>query len=288
LVRYADHFIITANNKEVLEHQVKPILQHFLKQRGLSLALENTHLTHIKEGFDFLGQTIRKYEGKLLIRPSLKSGKTFLAKVKKIIHLNRTAKTLHLIYQLNSLIRGWTMYHRHVVSKRIFSYVDYRIYWMIWKWAKRRHPNKNTKWILRKYYTSHKGNTFTFHAYDEDTLITLMHAGKVKIKRHVKVKGKANPYDAEDELYFEKRSDYIMLNKLEGRKILTYLYKRQSGKCLHCKQKITKQSAWNAHHLIPKHLGGKYVEDNLVLLHPVCHRQVHAQNIQFDIAALYY
>jgi len=221
-----------------------------------------------------------------LIRPSKKSIATFLSKVKKIIHENRTAKTLHLIRKLNPLIRGWTMYHRHVASKRTFYYIDYRIYWMIWNWAKRRHPNKNTKWILRKYYTPYKGITYTLHAYDDDVLITLMNAGKVNIKRHVKIKGNVNPYDIEDELYFEKRSDYIMLNKLSGRKLLTFLYKRQRGKCPHCNHKITKQSGWNAHHLLAKHLGGKYTEDNLVLLHPVCHRQVHAQNIQFDIAAL--
>ena len=284
LVRYADDFIITANNKDVLEQRVKPIIQNFLQERGLSLSEEKTHLTQIDKGFDFLGQTIRKYNGKLLTKPSKKSVQTFLAKVKQVIHENRTAKAVHLIHKLNPLIRGWTMYHRHAASKRTFYYVDYRIYWMIWNWARRRHPNKNVKWILRKYYTSYKGITFTFHAYDEDTLFTLMSAGKVTVKRYVKIKADVNPYDAKDEMYFENRSDYIMLNKLNGRNLLTYIYKRQRGKCLHCNQKITKQSGWNAHHLIPKHLGGEYVKENLVLLHPVCHQQVHAQNIQFNIA----
>ena len=109
--------------------------------------------------------------------------------------------------------------------------------------------------------------------------------GKVSIQRHVKIKGNVNPYDVEDELYFEKRSDRIMFNKLTGRKLLTRLYKRQDGRCLHCNQKITNQSGWNAHHLIAKHIGGTYTADNLVLLHPVCHIQVHAQNIQLHIAA---
>ncbi|MFK7933836.1 MAG: group II intron maturase-specific domain-containing protein [Saprospiraceae bacterium] len=74
-----------------------------------------------------------------------------LKKVREVIHKNRTAKTLQLIYQLNPIIRGWALYHRHIVSKRTFYYVDYQIYWMIWRWAKRRHPSKNTAWILRKY-----------------------------------------------------------------------------------------------------------------------------------------
>jgi len=286
MVRYADDFIITSNNKQFLETQVKPVIQQFLAKRGLRLSAEKTHLTHIDDGFDFLGKTIRKYNGKLLIKPSKKNVQTFLKKIKEVTHDNRTVRALDLIQKLNPKIKGWAMYHRHDVSKSTFNYVDQRIYWMIWHWAKRRHPDKNVKWILRKYYTFHNGVTFTFHAYDEGILVPLFKAAKVKIQRHVKIKGGANPYDIEDEPYFEKRSDRIMLNKLEGRRILTYIFKRQQGKCLHCHLKITKQSGWNAHHLVPKYLGGKYSVNNLVLLHPICHRQVHAQNIQFVLPHL--
>ena len=286
LVRYADDFIITSNDKSILETQVKPTIQEFLLERGLRLSEEKTHLTHIDNGFDFLGKTIRKYNGKLLIRPSKKNVQTFLKKIKEVTHNNRTVKALSLVQKLNPMIRGWAMYHRHDASKSTFNYVDQRIYWMIWHWAKRRHPDKNVAWVLRKYYTPYKGVSFTFHAYDEQRLIPIFKAAKVKIQRHVKIKGNANPYDMDDEQYFEKCSDRIMLNKLEGRRILTFIFKRQEGRCLHCNQKITKQSGWNAHHLVPKHIGGKYSKDNLVLLHPICHRQVHAQNIQFILPHL--
>lgn len=281
LVRYADDFIITANDKTLLEKRVKPLIQEFLSQRGLTLSEEKTHLTHINSGFDFLGKNIRKYDGKLLIKPSKKKVKALLSKIKDILQKNRTVKALDLVYKLNPIIRGWAIYHRHGVSKRTFNYIDYQVFWMIWRWAKRRHPNKNTAWVLGKYYIPYKGVTFTFHAYDEGLLIPLIKAAKVAIQRHVKIKGSANPYDAKDELYFEKRSDRIMLNKLNGRKLITRLFERQSGKCLHCNQKIDSIENWNAHHLVPKYLGGKFTADNLVLLHPVCHRQVHAQNIQF-------
>lgn len=151
---------------------------------------------------------------------------------------------------------------------------------MLWQWAKRRHPNKNVKWVLRKYYTPYKGVKYTFHDYDEGMLIPLFKVNKIAVQRHFKIKGGANPYDAGDELYFERRSDRIMLNKLNGRRLKILLFQRQNGRCLHCNLKITIQSGWNAHHLIPKHLGGKYTFKNLVLLHPVCHRQVHARKIQ--------
>jgi len=83
LVRYADDFIVTAHSKEMLEQEVRPLIENFMRERGLELSREKTSITHIEDGFDFLGQTIGKYHGKLFISPAKKNIKTFLAKVRK-------------------------------------------------------------------------------------------------------------------------------------------------------------------------------------------------------------
>ncbi|MEL6941703.1 MAG: group II intron reverse transcriptase/maturase, partial [Bacteroidota bacterium] len=152
LVRYADDFIITASSKEVLQKQVKPVLQDFLVKRGLELSKDKTFITHIDEGFDFLGKNIRKYKGKLIIQPSKKNIQTFLSKVQQTIHEHRTCKTALLLHRLNVMIRGWAMYHRMDQAKAAFRYVDYRIWEMLWKWALRRHPNKSKGWVKQRYY----------------------------------------------------------------------------------------------------------------------------------------
>ena len=85
LVRFADDFIITGNSKEVLEDEVKPLVIAYLQPRGLELSEEKTRITHIEEGFDFLGQHVRKYNGKFLIKPSKKNVKTFLTDIRKVI-----------------------------------------------------------------------------------------------------------------------------------------------------------------------------------------------------------
>jgi len=72
LVRYADDFVITGSSKELLENEVKPLIEKFLAVRGLKLSVEKTQVTHINHGFDFLGWTVRKYQSKLLIKPSRK------------------------------------------------------------------------------------------------------------------------------------------------------------------------------------------------------------------------
>src|SRR4029077_13781082 len=84
LVRYADDFLITGTSKELLRDQVQPLVAHFLKERGLELSHEKTQITHVEEGFDFLGQNVRRYGcGKVLTKPSSQSVKTFLSKIQE-------------------------------------------------------------------------------------------------------------------------------------------------------------------------------------------------------------
>lgn len=142
LIRYADDFIITGKSKEMLEGEVKPLVESFLRERGLELSAEKTVVTHVDQGFDFLGQNVRRYNGKLLIKPSKKNVQTFLEKVREVVRRAQAYPTWQLIANLNRMLRGWAMYHRHVVSKRIFSQVDYAIFKSLWQWALRRHPRK--------------------------------------------------------------------------------------------------------------------------------------------------
>jgi RNA-directed DNA polymerase len=124
LVRYADDFIITGRSKEQLEHEVLPLVEAFLHARGLELSKEKTSITHIENGFDLLGQNVRKYNGKLLIKPSKKNVTSFLKKVRAIIKDHKQATAGQLIGLLNPLIRGWARYHRHIDSKQVYASVD--------------------------------------------------------------------------------------------------------------------------------------------------------------------
>jgi RNA-directed DNA polymerase len=105
LVRYADDFVVTAENKEILE-EIKILLTEFLSERGLSLSEEKTLITHISQGFDFLGFNIRKYNGKLLIKPSQKSQKKMTEKLHEVIFKYKSASQCLLIELLNPVITG--------------------------------------------------------------------------------------------------------------------------------------------------------------------------------------
>ncbi|MEG6868059.1 reverse transcriptase domain-containing protein, partial [Pseudomonas aeruginosa] len=106
-VRYADDFIVTGRSKELLEQEVMPIIKDFMRERGLTLSPEKTKITHIDEGFDFLGQNVRKYNGKLLIKPSNANVATFLEKVRSAVKGNKALDQPRLIRMLNPMIQGW-------------------------------------------------------------------------------------------------------------------------------------------------------------------------------------
>ena len=107
---YADDFIITGSSKELLEKEVKPLVEQFLRERGLELSPEKTFITHIEQGFDFLGQNTRKYGGRLLITPSKKNLHAFLERVRTVVRTNPTVKQEHLIGRsTRSFVAGRTI-----------------------------------------------------------------------------------------------------------------------------------------------------------------------------------
>ena len=207
LIRYADDFIVTASNKDILENKVKPLIEDFLSQRGLQLSPEKTKITHITEGFDFLGQNIRMYSrGKLLIRPSKEAIRSVKEKLKGIIVKHRGSNAAVLIRNLNPAITGWANYHRHVCSKRIFYKLD-RILWRnIWNWARRRHNNLGYRKIVSLLFMRVGNRKWQFFGkFSNGKIILLRMFACFRIKRHKLIKGNANPFDVAWDDYFFKR-----------------------------------------------------------------------------------
>jgi len=213
LVRYADDFIITGNTKEVLENEVKPLVEQFLQDRGLRLSPEKTCVTHTAQGFDFLGQNLRKYGAKLMIKPSKKNTHTFLEKVRAILKVCKTVDQASLIRQLNYVIRGWVNYHQHIVATSTFQKAERVIWQGLWRWATRRHGRKTSRWIARRYW-HHIGQRSSCFAVDtgkrtpEGQIIwlKLYYPTQTPIRRHLKIKAESNPFDPQWRRYFENRA----------------------------------------------------------------------------------
>jgi RNA-directed DNA polymerase len=284
LVRYADDFIITGESKELLENEVRPVVEAFMSERGLMLSPEKTLITHITGGFDFLGQNVRKYSSgqgrcKLLIKPSKKSINAFLREIRTIIKDHPTIPAGGMIALLNPKIRGWALYHRHVVSRKVFERIDHEIHKALWSWAIRRHKNKGKQWIRKKYWRTLGNRRWVFSAIgtdkrDRKRVYVLFKAQDVNIVRHTKIRNDANPHDPEWEMYFERRAYLQSLQDSYGKASRTLA--QQQGRCPMCKQMLEgTPSDFHLHHIVPLQEGGTERMDNLIFLHPACHQQLH-------------
>lgn len=220
LVRYADDFIITGKTKEILEGKVKPLITEFLHHRGLTLSAKKTVITHIEKGFDFLGQTVRKHQAKLIIKPSPRSIKKLLERARNIIRKNRTETQATVIDMLSPQIRGWAYYHRSICARKAYEKLDCEIFRLLWRWSIRRHPNKGKRWIKKKYFKTIGNRKWCFatktNKQGKQVNLELFQATSIPIRRHKKIRSGINPFDKEWYSYITKRKANGHLLQAEG------------------------------------------------------------------------
>lgn len=262
LVRYADDFIVTAATREIAL-EAKELIRDFLKTRGLELSEEKTCITHIDDGFDMLGWTFRKFKGKLIVKPSKKSINTFVASLSETILKRGKAWDQELLIQkLNAQIRGWANYHQSVVASEAFAHIDYILFELLWRWAKRRHPHKGHWWISTRYW-HRKGNREWVFCTDNKELLRVDH---IPIIRHTKVRMDANPYF--DTEYFQKRKFEHGMKRLSGR--FKQIWENQNGRCYHCGLPMDVSDEREIFFKVPKSIGGKDEVPNMAYVHKHC------------------
>ncbi|MGL5939457.1 MAG: group II intron reverse transcriptase/maturase [Waterburya sp.] len=284
LIRYADDFAILHENLEVIK-QCQLIISDWLAEYDLEIKPEKTRIVHTleehngnKPGFNFLGFNIRQYpvgkyqsgkdtQGKILgfktlIKPSDESIKRHYDNIAQIIKSHNSATQPILISKLNPIIRGWCNYYKTVCSKETFSKVGHLTFKRLWRWAVRRHPNKNKTWIVNKYWETIGGDNWVF---GEKEGVTLIKHQSTAITRHTKVKGEVSPYDG-NTLYWAKRKG----SHPELKDSIARLLKKQKGQCNWCKLTFQDGDLIENDHIIPRAIGGN-IKDNLQLLHKHCH-----------------
>ena len=208
-IRYADDFVITGRTPEDLQLVQKDI-EKFLNIRGLELSKEKTHITNIRDGFDFLGFNFRKYPNdKVIVTPTKDGIKSFKSKIKEIFKKYNSSSLTMLITKLNPLLRGWANYYRFVNSKVIFSKLDSYIWRKSLNWMKRIHQRRETTKYYKQYFKS-------FPNYKSDVLSDgkqfVYRLATLPLKEFIKIKSEANPYDKSFDEYFIKR--YFALKNL--------------------------------------------------------------------------
>ena len=291
LIRYADDLVAFHPELRVIE-QIQTDIMQWLNQMGLTLNLNKTRITHtLKQhqgpiGFDFLGFHIQQYRvGKTrsaksagrnpkllgfntLIKPSNEALKRHQRTLRTLIKTHRSATQAQLIANLNPVIKGWTAYYATVSSKKIFAKMAHLTFLKLKRWAIRRHPNKSSHWVIKKYWRLEQG-TWLFAP---PTGGALYHHSQTPIKRYTKVRGTKSPFDG-DWLYWATRNQ-----RQPGTPIrIVKLLKQQAGRCTYCGLYFKPDDPLHIDHIIPTSQGGRNGYDNWQLLHPHCHHRKTAQ-----------
>lgn len=126
-IRYADDFVVIGEDKDVLNKSIE-IIKTFLSERGLHLSKEKTHITHINEGFDFLGWHIKSNDNLLAVTPSLKNVSSLLHKIECTMKSYCKDNQYHTYSSLLAVICGWVNYHIDVVDICSFYEVKNKIF----------------------------------------------------------------------------------------------------------------------------------------------------------------
>jgi RNA-directed DNA polymerase len=195
LIRYADDLVAFCHTRQEAE-QVKTRLASWLASRGLAFNEDKTRIVTLGEGFDFLGFNIRRYHGKLLIKPSKAAVRRIRERLRAEMRSLRGASAQAVIARLNPIIRGWSAYYRTVVSSRTFTALDHYLWKLTYKWARYSHPNKPTRWVIHRYFGKFcKSRQDQWVFGDRDSGAYLLRFAWTKIVRHQMVKGASSPDD---------------------------------------------------------------------------------------------
>lgn len=232
VIRYADDLVALCHTRHEAE-QVKARLAGWLAPRGLVFNEDKTRIVSLDEGFDFLGFTVRRQSGKLLIKPSKAALRRIRERLRTEIRALRGANALAVLKRLNPIIRGWAAYYRTVVSSEAFKALDSHLWRLTYKWAKHAHANKSKRWIVSRYFGAFNRSRRDQWVFgDRDSGAYLAKFAWTGIVRHRMVKGASSPDDPALAQYWADRRRRGTPPPM-GRLSL-HLLQKQAGRCPEC------------------------------------------------------
>jgi RNA-directed DNA polymerase len=236
VIRYADDLVALCHTRDEAL-QVKARLAAWLAPRGLVFNEDKTRVVTLRKGFDFLGFNVRRYHGKLLIKPSKAAIRRIRERLRTEMMALRGANAQAVIKRLNPIIRGWAAYYRTVVSSEIFTSLDNYMWTLAYKWAKHTHPGRTGYWVVARYFGMHhktRRNRWVFG--DRKSGAHLLKFAWTKIVRHQQVRHRASPDDPTlTEYWAERRRKAPPLpTSKTGQRLL----EAQHGRCPLCKASL--------------------------------------------------
>jgi len=235
VIRYADDFVVHCHTRQdALE--IKAKLAKWLAPRGLAFNEDKTRVVSLADGLDFLGFNVRRYRGKLLIKPSKQAVKRIRERLRSELRSLRGHSAKAVIRRLNPIIRGWANYYRAHVAAEIFGDLDHYLWRLTWKWAIHSHANKPRSWVFARYFGKfNKARQDRWVFGDRQSGAYMHRFAWTKIVRHIVVKSGASPDDPAlaDYWAWRRHKPTLPINNTTWQ-----LLHAQDGRCPICKTRL--------------------------------------------------
>jgi RNA-directed DNA polymerase len=281
LIRYADNWLLLTNGSKQEAYRLRDEFQTFLAERlKLELAVEKTHVTHVNDGFDFLGFHVRRYisghdRPKLLVIPSDKAQQCLKTKIKEMTARRRFRDSPLLKFSaLNAVLRGWITYYRHSNAKETAKDLDFWVNQRLFRWLEKRHRVKAHR-ILTMYQHRENGARNNLGIQNGEQMLFLYRMSDQPITKYRSHKP-PNPYLTADGMTRIEQPEaplpaHVWLGNAENnerwREIKAQVKAERGAKCEHCGNPVN----LDLHHRKAKRYGGKDTIDNAELLCEPCH-----------------
>lgn len=283
LIRYADDWLLLTNGSKAEAYRLRDEFQTFLTEElKLELSVEKTHITHVNNGFDFLGYHVRRYVSgrdrpKMLVTPTRKAQERLKAKVKEMTARKRYKDQPLLKFSaLNAVLRGWMVYYRHCNAKQTAKALDFWVPKRLFIWLKNRHRLPTRK-ILSMYKLRQEGKRDNFGIRKGEAMLYLYRMSDLPITKY-RSRTHPHPYlTGEWETTIEEAEtplpSYIWLGNAENneqwRVIKEEVMAERGAKCERCGSTVN----LDLHHIKARRYGGKDVKANAQVLCETCHVQ---------------
>jgi RNA-directed DNA polymerase len=280
LARYADDFVVFTNGSKAEAIALKNEFDAMLSSIGLTLSPNKTLVTHVNDGFDFLGFHIQRRPQHLrpecqvtYVTPSERNVLRYKDKIRTILK-NTQGDVVNKIWAVNRVVRGWANYYRHVQSSKTRNQLDYWTYRAVWRWLDKKHGGylgKKARYARYMTRTPSGQKTLGYRG------VYLASMSTVKFRRFI-APPNGNPY------LLEKASLSITVEEPITEVVWTgtssqnaYAIARQDllaekgPICQRCGE-YKQPYQIHAHHIKAQKDGGRARKSNLTLLCEACHR----------------
>ena len=162
-----NNFLIIPSTYYIQLFSFQTVLKQFYHTRGLKIKKNQIWKVNLYDGLNFLGWNLQKNKDKVILQINRANIKAHKFELKRLLKLSGHQPIDKVIDRLNKKILYWQYYYSSAInSYQIWSELNSYLFWRIWKWCRKRHKNKGSKWIYQKYWIKNKSQNWVFSMND--------------------------------------------------------------------------------------------------------------------------